>query len=29
VELPPGVDLSSEQASRDTHEALSRVEHFG
>jgi len=29
VELPPGVDLSSPQASRETHEALNRAEHWG
>jgi len=29
VELPPGVDLSSQQASRETHEALNRAERWG
>jgi acetolactate decarboxylase len=29
LELPPGVDLSSPQASRETHEALDRAEHWG
>lgn len=29
VELPPGVDLSSPQSSRETHEALNRAEHWG
>jgi acetolactate decarboxylase len=29
VELPPGVDLSSPRASRETHEALNRAEHCG
>jgi acetolactate decarboxylase len=29
LELPPGVDLSSPEASRETHEALNRVEHYG
>jgi acetolactate decarboxylase len=29
VELPPGVDLSSPRASRETHEALNRAEHWG
>jgi acetolactate decarboxylase len=29
VELPSGVDLSSPEASRETHEALSRAEHWG
>jgi acetolactate decarboxylase len=29
VELPPGVDLSSPRASRETHEALNRAEHRG
>jgi acetolactate decarboxylase len=29
VELPPGVDLSSPTASRETHEALNRAEHWG
>jgi acetolactate decarboxylase len=29
VELPPGVDLSSPQASRETHDALNRAEHWG
>jgi acetolactate decarboxylase len=29
VELPPGVDLSSPTASRETHEALNRAEHGG
>jgi acetolactate decarboxylase len=29
VELPPGVDLSAPQHSRDTHEALNRAEHWG
>jgi acetolactate decarboxylase len=29
VELPPGIDLASPQASRETHEALNRAEHWG
>jgi len=29
VELPPGVDLSSPQSSRETHEALNRAERWG
>jgi acetolactate decarboxylase len=29
LELPPGVDLSSPEASRDTHAALNRAEHWG
>jgi acetolactate decarboxylase len=29
LELPPGVELSSPQVSRETHEALNRVEHWG
>ena len=29
VELPPGVDLSSPQASLETHEALNRSERWG
>jgi acetolactate decarboxylase len=29
VELPPGVELSSPRASRETHEALNRAEHWG
>jgi len=29
VELPSGVDLSSPQASRETHEALNRAERWG
>ncbi len=29
LELPPGVDLSAPRLSRETHEAMSRVEHSG
>jgi acetolactate decarboxylase len=29
LELPPGVDLSSPEESRATHEALNRAEHWG
>jgi acetolactate decarboxylase len=29
VELPPGIELSAPQVSRETHEALNRVEHCG
>ncbi len=29
LELPSGIDLASPEASRDTHEALSRVERWG
>jgi acetolactate decarboxylase len=29
VELPPGIDLASPEASRETHEALTRAEHWG
>jgi len=29
LELPPGIDLASPQASRETHEALIRAEHCG
>jgi acetolactate decarboxylase len=29
VELPPGIDLGSPEASRETHEALTRAEHWG
>jgi acetolactate decarboxylase len=29
IELPPGIDLSSPDLSRETHDALERVEHSG